>query len=229
MNESPHKLDPRELPAYTVREAAHYLLVPDATVRYWAVGRGNWLPLIDVPSQDPVLLSFINLVELHVLASIRRKHKVTMPKVREAIDWLREQTQNNRDRCHPLISRQLETDGLDLFTERYGRLVNINRDGQFAMRELLSGALKRIQRDANGIPIKLYPYTRSSMADAPSLVVIDPNLSGGRPVLAGTGLATEMIAERYKAGESVEDLAKDYEREESEIEEAVRCELGRAA
>ena len=61
------------------------------------------------------------------------------------------------------------------------------------------------------------------------MVVIDPRLSGGRPVLAGTGLATELIAERYKAGESVEDLAKDYEREESEIEEAVRCELGRAA
>jgi len=145
------------------------------------------------------------------------------------IDWLRQQTSNARDQRHPLISRQLETHGLDLFTERFGQLVNINRDGQFAMREMLSGALRRIERDAQGIPIKLYPYTRSSIADAPSMVVIDPRLSGGRPVLAGTGLATELIAERYKAGESVEDLAKDYERAESEIEEAVRCELGRAA
>ena len=229
MNPTPNRTDRRELPAYTVREAAHYLLVPAPTVRYWAVGRDSWLPLIDVPAHDPVLLSFINLVELHVLASIRREHRVTMPKVREAIDWLRQQTDDTRDRRHPLISRQLETDGLDLFTERYGQLVNINRDGQFAMRELLCGALRRIERDDRGIPIKLYPYTRSSVADAPSMVVIDPTLSGGRPVLTGTGLATELIAERYKAGESVEDLAKDYEREESEIEEAVRCELGRAA
>ena len=74
------------------------------------------------------------------------------------IDWLRQQTSNARDQRHPLISRQLETHGLDLFTERFGQLVNINRDGQFAMREMLSGALRRIERDAQGIPIKLYPY-----------------------------------------------------------------------
>ena len=44
-----------------------------------------------------------------------------------------------------------------------------------------------------------------------------------------TGLATEVIAERYKAGETVAQLAQDYEREEAEIEELVRCELNVAA
>ena len=44
-------------------------------------------------------------------------------------------------------------------------------------------------------------------------------------MIAGTGLATEVIAERYKAGESIEELARDYERKAEEIEEAVRCEL----
>ena len=48
-------------------------------------------------------------------------------------------------------------------------------------------------------------------------------------MIAGTGLATEIIAERYKAGESVDQLAADYEREEKEIEEAIRCELRLAA
>lgn len=229
MIETSNRTDPRELPAYTAREAAHYLRVPVATARYWCVGRDDYLPLIEVAARDPVLLSFLNLVELHVLASIRRKHRVSMPKVREAIDWLRERTDNRHDRRHPLVSRALETDGIDLFTERYGRLVNVNRDGQVVMREVLGDALRRIERDDHGIPVKLYPYTRSSVNDAPTLVVIDPRLAGGRPVLTGTGLATEMIAERYKAGESVEALAKDYEREEAEIEEALRCEIGLAA
>ena len=62
-----------------------------------------------------------------------------------------------------------------------------------------------------------------------SLVVIDPTLSAGRPVITGTGLATEVIAERYKAGETVAELAKDYDRKEAEIEEAIRCELKLAA
>jgi hypothetical protein len=40
---------------------------------------------------------------------------------------------------------------------------------------------------------------------------------------------TSSDAERYKAGGSIEELARDYERKEEEIEEAVRCELQAAA
>lgn len=223
------KIDPRELPAYSIAEAAHYLNVPAATVRYWATGQKDYLPLIQVPEGNPTLLSFINLVELHVLAAIRREHSVPMPKVRSAIDYLKQITSNKNDRRHPLVSRQLETDGLDLFIEHYGKLVNISQAGQIAMRDMLSAALHRIQRDEFGLPIKLYPFTRSQIEDAPAMVVIDPTLSAGRPVIAGTGLATEIIAERYKAGESVSELADDYERKEAEIEEAIRCELKTAA
>lgn len=223
------KLDRRELPAYSITEAAHYLTVPDATVRYWAMGQKNHAPLIEIPAMQPALLSFINLVELHILAAIRRKHTVPMPKVRSAIEYLKRNTRSASDKRHPLISKQLETDGLDLFIQRYGELVNISQDGQVAMREVMSAALHRIERDAKGIPIKLYPFTRSDIREAPSMVVIDPVLSAGRPVITGTGLATEVIAERYKAGESIEELARDYERQEEEIEAAVRCELQAAA
>lgn len=223
------QLERRELPAYTIAEAAHYLSVPQATVRYWSNGRGNCLPLINIPESKPSLLSFFNLVELHVLAAIRRKHTVPMPKVRAAIKYLSRHIQTTGDKKHPLISKVLETDGLDLFIRRYGELVNISRDGQIVMRDVLCAALHRIERDKQGIPIKLYPYTRSEIDQAPTMIVIDPALAAGRPVIVGTGLATEVIAERYKAGDSIEELAQDYERTEEEIEEAVRCELQAAA
>ena len=130
---------------------------------------------------------------------------------------------------HPLISQALDTDGLDLFVEQYGQLINISKAGQTAIKQIISAALSRIHRDPAGVPVKLYPFTRSSTEDTPSMIVIDPRLSAGRPVIAGTGLATELIAERYKAGESITVLARDYGRENSEIEEAVRCELKAAA
>lgn len=221
--------DPGELPAYTISEAAHYLSVPAATIRYWSVGRDGYAPLIAVPEVSPTLLSFLNLAELHVLAAIRRKHEVKMWSIREAIRYLGKQAKQQADKRHPLISRELETDGLDLFTEQYGRLINISRAGQTAMRDVISAALRRIDRDPQGIPIKLYPFTRAALDDAPAMVVIDPALSAGRPVIAGTGLATQVIAERYKAGESVRDLARDYARKNAEIEEAIRCELQTAA
>lgn len=118
---------------------------------------------------------------------------------------------------------------MDLFIEHYGQLINISQAGQTAMRDIILAALKRIDRDLKGIPIKLYPFTRIAIEDAPSMVVIDPALSAGRPVIKGTGLATQLIAERYKAGESVSQLALDYGRREAEIEEAIRCELPAAA
>ena len=221
--------DFRELPAYTISEAAHYLAVPAATLRYWSVGRGGYKPLIQVPERTPTLLSFLNLTELHVLAAIRREHEVKMPSIRSAIRYLAAHASEATDKRHPLISRELETDGLDLFTEQYGRLVNISRAGQTAMRKVISAALRRIDRDPAGVPIKLYPFTRTVMDGAPAMVVIDPRLSAGRPVIDGTGLATRLIAERYKAGESISALAYDYERGNEEIEEAIRCELEAAA
>ena len=221
--------DPRELPAYSISEAAHYLAVPAATMRYWSVGRDRYEPLIQVPGGPPTLLSFLNLTELHVLAAIRREHEVKMPSVRRAIQFLADHARGAMDKRHPLISRQLETDGLDLFIEQYGQLINISQAGQIAMRQIISAALRRIARDPAGVPVKLYPFTRSATDDAPGMIVIDPRLSAGRPVIAGTGLATQLIAERYKAGESISELAHDYERGNEEIEEAIRCELQAAA
>ncbi len=227
--QQPKTNDPRELPAYSISEAAHYLSVPASTIRYWSVGRASYEPLIDVPSSAPTLLSFLNLTELHVLAAIRREHEVKMPSVRKAIQYLVAHAHGALGTRHPLISHDLETDGLDLFIERYGQLINISRAGQIAMRQVINAALRRIVRDGSGVPIKLHPFTRNAMEKTPAMIVIDPRLSAGRPVIAGTGLATQLIAERYKAGESITDLAQDYERENAEIEEAIRCELQAAA
>jgi uncharacterized protein (DUF433 family) len=215
------KRDPRGQPSYQLSEAAHYLNVPVSTVRWWALGRDHYAPLILPASTQPVLLSFLNLVELHVLAAIRRHHNVPLPKIRNAIEFLGRRFRSR----HPLLARELQTDGLDLFIDYFGSHVNISADGQTAMRSVLEAALRRIERDAAGIPIRLHPFACSRIDDSPSIVVIDPRVSAGRPVIAGTGLATEIIAERFKAGESIEELARDYDRPEREIQEALRCEL----
>ena len=55
--------------------------------------------------------------------------------------------------------------------------------------------------------------------------MVDPESQFARPVLAGTGIPTLVIADRYKAGESIADLARDYDRPPEQIEEAICCEL----
>jgi uncharacterized protein (DUF433 family) len=53
---------------------------------------------------------------------------------------------------------------------------------------------------------------------------MNPTVSFGRPVITGTGIPVSSIYERYKAGDSVVDLAQDFRLEISAVEEAIRCE-----
>jgi uncharacterized protein (DUF433 family) len=111
----------------------------------------------------------------------------------------------------------------------YGRLLNVSQSGQLARREIVEAYLRRIEWDEAGVAARLYPFTRKRAPDEPKVIVIDPRISFGRPVLAGTGISTAVIAERYKAGESIDQLADDYGRARLEIEEAIRCELDERA
>jgi len=222
-------VDILELPSYGIMEAAHYLRIPPATIRSLVSGRyyptksGNqfFSPIVRLADHENKSLSFMNLVEVHVLDAIRREYQISLDKVRTAVRFLERAFSSK----HPLADREFETDGLNLFIQKYGQLINISQDGQLAMKDLLLAYLQRIERDPFGIPVKLYPFTRKREPQEPKAVVIDPRVSFGRPVLAGTGIATAVIAERYKAGESMDELADDYGRKRLEIEEAIRCEL----
>ena len=221
--------DPRELPAYSITEAARYLRMPEATLRSWVVGRPYpttggqrfFRPVIHLPEDGRPVLSFVNMVEAHVLEAIRHHESIPLHKVRTAVAFL-ERHYHSR---HPLAEHQFETDGLDLFIQRAGLLINLSQAGQLAMREIVAAYLRRVERDAKGLPIRLYPFTRKREPEEPRAVVIDPFVSFGRLVLAGTGIVTAVLAERFKAGESVEELAKDYGRTALDIQEALRCEL----
>ncbi|CAN5421275.1 hypothetical protein BH20VER3_BH20VER3_05510 [soil metagenome] len=224
--------DIRELPAYGIAEAGHYLRVPRATLRSWVAGmtygsesgRKFFKPVIAAAGKSPVGLSFINLVEAHVLAAIRRKHRVDMPAVRRSVDFLK----NKLGSAHPLADHRFETDGIDLFISHYGQFIAVSQGGQIAVRELLEAHLRRVERDDHGVPIRLYPFTRMGLPDEPRNIVIDPFISFGRAVINGTGVSTELVAERFKAGESADELAEDYGCDRAKIEEAIRCELSLA-
>jgi uncharacterized protein (DUF433 family) len=231
-------LDPRELPNYRLPEAAHYLRIPLSTLRMWIFGQPyptsagikTSRAVISIADASPPRLSFVNLVEGHVLSAIRYQHGLPLSKVRRAVEYLT----NHFGSQHPLADEQFETDGVNLFVQRLG-LLNVSAPGQLAMPEILSALLRRVERDTHGLAVRLYPFSRRptptapAFAQSPRVVVIDPRVGFGRPTLSGTGVTTLSIAERFDAGESIEELATDYGRAREQIEEAIRCELTRDA
>lgn len=219
-------------PAYPFREAAHYLSLPESTLRAWCLGQGytrngrqgRFFPLIRLDDGNRRALSFLNLVEAHVLAAIRRQHHVSLPTVRRALEYVARELKADR----PLAQLQFQTDGVDLFVEKLGSLVNVTRDGQTEMAEVIREYLKRIERDARGVPVRLYLFTRSAgLGDQPAPVVVDPTVAFGRPVLAGRAVPTAVLADRFKAGDKLDDLAQDFDTTPQAIEEALRCEFTR--
>lgn len=220
--------DLRELPAYTVVEAAGYLRLPVSTLRAWLLGQRYraddqpkfFKPVIDIADRKERQLSFINLVEAFVLAGIRREHEIPLPKVRKAVDYLHRTFSSKR----PLADEQFQTDGIDLFVEKMGSLIGATQEGQIQMREIIRDRLKRVHRDPKGVPEKivLFPAPRDKAGSAD--VVIDPRLSFGRPVLDRLGVRTAILAERFDAGDDIDVLAREYAAPPEAIQNAIRCE-----
>lgn len=224
--------DPRGLPSYTNREAARYVRLPRRTVQNWAFGFRTYGggPLIHIADPERHLLSFWNVAELHVLGALRRYHQVAPQKLRGLIRYLEETFKNP----HPLLTARMLTDGVSVFVERAGELINATKSGQLAMRALLEAHLQRIDQDVDGLAIRLFPFVRHDPQTArspemlpaePRVISLDPRVRFGRPVIVGTSIPTEEVAERFRAGDTCRQLADEYGRPPQEIEEAIRCEL----
>lgn len=215
----------RNAPAYTLAEAARYLRLPAATLRSWVVGRqyptteghGDFKPLILPASRKPAWLSFSNLIEAHVLRSLRTDHGVPVKALRSALSYAERSLGIER----LLLRPELRTGAGRLFLDRYGELIELTASGQLAMRRLFDEHLKRVEWDSSRFPVRLYPFVSAAAPSAERSIVIDPRISFGRPVVLRRGISTAAIAERVDAGESVEEIAADYDLEQLEVEQAV--------
>ena len=61
----------------------------------------------------------------------------------------------------------------------------------------------------------------ASPSEACKIIVIDPRLSFGNPIVVSRGIRTSAIAGRIDAGESLETVAQDYRLEPYEVEAAI--------
>lgn len=233
--------DPRDLPAYPLDVAARILLLPKSTLKLWVFGATwndkkfgvrSFKPIIVPPQQfqdDVLSLSFVNLVEAHVLKALRRTHKVQMIGVRDGVEYLKQQFSTDR----PLADVDLLAGGKEWFPQ-FGSLLSLGRGGQVAM-EFLRVHLQRIDRTIDGQALRLFPFVappvkvgKMVIEQDRKVVAIDPYVSFGRPVINGTGITTDAIADRFWGGDTMESLMEDFQVDKTAIEYALRYENAQA-
>ena len=129
MNKLYGGLDPRNIHNYTTGDAARYLRIPEATIRSWTIGQSYLLAKAiailnrSLPFQIEgsafyplqTLSKFISL-ELSV-----KRIKFRWEKVRATLDFVEAKLKVE----HPLARQEFRTDGVDLFIEHYGNLINV--------------------------------------------------------------------------------------------------------
>lgn len=218
-------------PLYPIAHAAHYVNVNPATLETWVKGRRYQIksgqqyspPLIQFEPNAEGLLSFTNLVEAHVLRAMRKIHFLKMHSIRESIDFV----SNQLGRPRPLATVDFETEGTRLFIRHLGTLIDLSATEQILIEEMHQH-LTRIERNVEGLAKKLYPMTRSAYMEK-KIIVINPTVSHGRPIIESKGVSTDIIAERWRAGDTFELLQRDYGLSNDEYDEALWYEQHEAA
>jgi hypothetical protein len=150
-------------------EAVRYLRVSAATLRSWFVGRpyptargtSKFRPLLKPARIDPTTLSFSNLIEAHILRSLRTEHGVPLGAVRKALTYAERELQIE----HLLLREELRTAGGALFLDRYGELVNLSASGSLPY-ESCSRRISRAWNGAKWAPLR--GSIRSSSAKPPT-------------------------------------------------------------
>lgn len=210
-----------DIAAYGFRQAAQYVDVAESTLRSWVGAEGLIRPA------DVGVLSFNNLAEAHVLKALRRTHRLSLQAIRKALAELAQ----NRRTAHPLLDERFETDGVSLCIRDEEEVINLSQQSQREIRQLVSVYLKRVRRDGEGRVARLFPFVIADREGEPETISIDPTVAFGKPVLAGTGVSTAVIAGRFSARDSVADLAAEYQVAPGVLEDAIRWEMsrGRAA
>ena len=221
--------DVRDYASYSIAEVAEYIGVPHRTLRSWISGYSyrtkNGVrkapPIIQPADPKGNLLSFFNLAEAQVLAATREQN-ISVARVRRAIEYLRDEVGEAR----PLLNCVFQTDGQQIFVDRLAgkRLrnpLNISKHGQYGFGKILKRYLSRIERDANGLPNRIFPI-KAGRPQRGKVITIHPCISSGKPSLASSGVMAEVLWRRKREGESITELARDFRLRPSEVKAAIQ-------
>ncbi len=214
--------DPREIARYPLTEGALYAGVPRSTLRNWTAKGADRRPILRTPTPDgSQSLCFYNLIEIYVLATLRREYGLSLQSIRHAVRFV----ENTYPGRHPLATQKFATDGVSLFLQEAdgGALVNASRAGQVEVREVVQRYLRRIDHDEHGMARRFFPTGLDRSRAAGKAIVIDPHISFGRPVLRRRFIPVDVILDRFDAGDSLVDLAADFRCPPKSIEAAIRA------
>jgi uncharacterized protein (DUF433 family) len=230
------KTDERfETPLYTVAEAARFLGVPPTSFGNWARGYRvtfrSRRPVVGRPivtsfeaGRNYPSIPFIGLAEGFVVLAFRRAG-VSLQHIRKAVAVL----ERDVGLQHALASQRLFTDGASVLydyaeSENDEELLTHVVTQQRLLADVVRDYLRLVTYGSDGWPEKLV-----SPATFRRVVVVDPERGFGQPIFIRGGVRVEDVLDRWRAGESLAEVAEDFGVPAEDVEDILRVALPAAA
>lgn len=209
-------------PLLTPKETARHLLIPDTTMYGWLRENANGAPLVhhvEPAKRGRPSMPFVAVIEAYVLRSLRDLG-LSKRSVRDAAATIRMEFGTP----YALATKRIATDGVDIFVHYADDDLARLGDGQRPIRQVINDHLDYITWDtADEFPARLRLRQYTDVAP----VVIDPRFGWGAPVVAATKVPVDAVVELWLAGESLADVAYEYDMTPEQAEAI--CRVARAA
>jgi uncharacterized protein (DUF433 family) len=205
------------LPAYLVADAARYAGISANTIRNWQT-ETNWGRKALGHRDKGESLNYFQLVEVAFVAALRRAG-VRLDQIKNAREYMAVEFGTE----YPFAATRFKTDGKDIWVRLDAfvpgasskKLVKVNRGGQLAWAEVVATKFTEFDYE-NDLAVRWHPRGKTSP------VFIDPRISFGAPTVKG--IATWAIRGRHEAGESIDEIAEDFEITKREVDSALQFE-----
>ncbi len=214
-------------PLYGFADADHLANVPRGTSKRWLEGYAYYgtqgqrivQPPVTPGAQKQGHVSFVELVEVGAIGRLKEAG-FSLRMIREIVHNCQEILGVPR----PLATLRFKTDGREVFVDRGDTLLGVGRKKRMqAWNEVLEPFLQELEYGAHRMAARWWPLGRSTP------IVIDPEYGFGFPVVAQSGVRTEIILERFRAGDLSEQISADFNIKPVQVEQALQFELQRAA
>ncbi|MEU6227149.1 DUF433 domain-containing protein [Streptomyces sp. NPDC047042] len=195
----------------TPAETASYLEIPQSTLTSWLQNTAAGAPLVhqvESARKGQPSVPFIAVAEAHVLRSLRSLG-LRMSEIREAAAAVRDAF----DTPYGLVSQRIAREGVGIFIEHC-------HHGQGPIQEMVSDCLRYLTWEPgddfpSSLRLRQYPDSVP--------VVIDLRFGHGLPVVAANRVAVNAITDLWEAGESVEDIAYDFDMTREQVDALCRA------
>ena len=207
-------------PLYSQAEAAWIVGVPANTFRNWAHGYAYKTTTEKVVSKDPLVtlapehnrmrVPFLGLAEAYVLDALRISG-IPMVRIRPAVESLKQ----GMGLPFALLSERLMTDGVEVLYDYVGEeleaaqgkvgLAVIRGDKQLVFREAIEQYLQSVTYE-DGFVTSLEPRRFGD-----GILSVNPKINAGQLSFASSGVRVEDVLRRVRAGESLSEVARDFE------------------